>query len=134
RRMSRKVTRKSTEELVTKLRQAIPDLVLRTTLIAGFPGETDAQFQELCDFVTAPRFERAGVFTYSFEPGTPATKLPDHLPEAVKEERRNRLMEAQQKVAFAWSHSQVGKTLDVLVDGPDSEPPGWWLGRSYADA
>jgi ribosomal protein S12 methylthiotransferase len=74
------------------------------------------------------------VFTYSYEPGTPATKLPDHLPEAIKEERRNRLMETQQQVAFAWSRSQVGKTLDVLFDGPDPETPGWWLGRSFADA
>jgi ribosomal protein S12 methylthiotransferase len=134
RRMSRKVTRKQTEELVAKLRGAIPDLVLRTTFIVGFPGETEEQFQELCDFVTEARFERAGVFTYSFEPGTPATKLPDHLPEAVKEERRNRLMETQQRVAFAWSQGQVGKTLDVLIESPDPETPGWWVGRSFADA
>jgi len=134
RRMSRRVTRKQTEALVAKLRQAIPGLVLRTTFIVGFPGETEEQFQELCDFVTTTRFERAGVFTYSYEPGTPATKLPDHVPEAVKEERRNRLMATQQKVAFAWSRAQVGKTLDVLIDGPDPETPGWWIGRSYADA
>jgi ribosomal protein S12 methylthiotransferase len=133
-RMSRRVNRQQTEELLAKLRQAIPNLVLRTTFIVGFPGETEEQFQELCDFVTEAQFERAGVFTYSFEPGTPATKLPDHLPEEVKQERRNRLMETQQKVAFAWSQRQVGKTLDVLIDGLDPETPGWWRGRSYADA
>jgi ribosomal protein S12 methylthiotransferase len=134
RRMSRKVTRKSTVELVTKLRQAIPGLVLRTTFIVGFPGETEEQFQELVDFTKEMHFERAGVFTYSFEPGTPATKLPGHLEEEIKNERRDRLMKAQQKVAFAWSKRQVGQTLEVLIDGADAEMPGWWVGRSYADA
>ncbi|MBL8823485.1 MAG: 30S ribosomal protein S12 methylthiotransferase RimO [Planctomycetia bacterium] len=133
-RMSRKVNRKQTVDLVQKLREHIPNLVLRTTFIVGFPGETEEQFQELCAFATEMHFERAGVFTYSFEPGTPATKLPDHLPEEVKNERRDRLMKTQQKVAFAWSQAQVGQTLDVLIDGPDPETPGWWLGRSYADA
>ncbi|MFT3879940.1 MAG: 30S ribosomal protein S12 methylthiotransferase RimO [Gemmatales bacterium] len=133
-RMSRKVNRKQTEELIGKLRQAIPGLVMRTTFIVGFPGETEEQFQELCDFATEMHFERAGVFTYSFEPGTPAMKLPNHLPEEVKNERRDRLMKTQQKVAFAWSHKQVGQTLDVLIDSPDPETPGWWLGRSFADA
>lgn len=133
-RMSRRVNRKQTEELLAKLRQAIPNLVLRTTFIVGFPGETEEQFQELCDFATEARFERAGVFTYSFEPGTPATKLPDHLPEEVKQERRGRLMETQQKVAFAWSRKQVGQTLEVLIDSLDPDLPGWWRGRSYADA
>lgn len=133
-RMSRRVNRKQTVELIGKLRQAIPELVLRTTFIVGFPGETEEQFQELCDFVTEMHFERAGVFTYSFEPGTPATKLPDHLPEEIKNERRDRLMKVQQKVAFAWSRRQVGQTTDVLIDSPDPETPGWWLGRSFADA
>jgi ribosomal protein S12 methylthiotransferase len=133
-RMSRRVNRKQTEELLAKLRGAIPNLVLRTTFIVGFPGETEDQFEELREFVTQARFERAGVFTYSLEPGTPATKLPDQLPEEVKQDRRNRLMETQQEVAFAWSRSQVGKTLDVLIDGPDPEAPGWWRGRSFADA
>ncbi len=133
-RMSRKVTKKSTVELVNKLRQAIPNLVMRTTFIVGFPGETEEQFQELIDFTKEMHFERAGVFTYSFEPGTPATKLPGHLPEEIKNERRDRLMKTQQKIAFAWSKRQVGQTLDVLIDSPDPEMPGWWLGRSYADA
>lgn len=133
-RMSRRVNRKQTVELVNHLRDAIPDLVMRTTFIVGFPGETEEQFQELCDFTTEMHFERAGVFTYSLEPGTPAAKLPGHLSEEIKNERRDRLMKTQQKVAFAWSHKQVGQTLDVLIDGPDPETPGWWLGRSFADA
>jgi ribosomal protein S12 methylthiotransferase len=134
RRMQRRVNRAATEELLGKLRAAIPELALRTTFIVGFPGETDAEFEELLAFLRAQRFERVGVFPYSFEPGTPATRLEGHLPEEVKEERRHRLMEAQQEVAFAWSRQQAGRELEVLVDGPDPEVPNHYLGRSYADA
>jgi ribosomal protein S12 methylthiotransferase len=134
RRMARQVTRSETEALLTRLRSAIPNLVMRTTFIVGFPGETDAQFRELCEFARAARFERAGVFTYSLEPDTPAERMKGHLPEAEKTERRNRLMEVQQEVAFTWSQDQVGRELDVLIDRPDAEVPGWFLGRSYADA
>src|SRR5262249_3798921 len=80
------------------------------------------------------RFERVGVFPYSVEPGTPASRLEGHLAEAVKVERRNRLMEAQQGIAFDWSRRQIGRELDVLVDGPDPEVPNYVLARSYADA
>jgi ribosomal protein S12 methylthiotransferase len=134
RRMARRVTRAETEELIRKLRKAIPNLALRTTFIVGFPGETEEQFQELCDFVARAEFQRAGVFTYSREPGTPAERLEDHLPEEVKQERRGRLMAIQQRVAFAWSQAQVGKEMDVLIDEADAQTPGWHLGRSYADA
>src|SRR5262249_55173604 len=111
-----------------------PRLALRTTFIVGFPGESDAEFEELLAFARAQRFERVGVFPYSLEPGTPAERLPDHLPEEVKLERRNRLMEAQQEVAFAWSRQQVGRELEVLIDGRDPEVPNHVLARSYADA
>lgn len=134
RRMQRRVTRRETEALLTRLRQAIPNLALRTTFIVGFPGETEEQFEELCAFVQEARFERVGVFTYSLEANTPSARLDGHLPEEVKLERRNRLMEVQQANAFAWSAAQVGKELDVLVDAPDPEAPGCFLGRSYADA
>src|SRR5271165_845478 len=96
RRMQRRVNRAATEELLTRLRADIPGLTLRTTFIVGFPGETEAEFEELCGFVRDARFERAGVFPYSFEPDTPATRLDGHLPEEVKTARRNRLMEIQQ--------------------------------------
>ena len=132
--MARRVNRRETEELLATLRGAIPNLVLRTTFIVGFPGETEAEFEELIDFVRETSFERAGVFAYSYEPDTPATRLDGHLPEDVKEERRGRLMEAQQEVAFRWSQSQVGAELDVLIDGPDPDMPNYALGRSYADA
>jgi ribosomal protein S12 methylthiotransferase len=133
-RMQRRVNRAGTEELLGRLRSAIPNLTLRTTFIVGFPGETEAEFAELSEFVQTAKFERAGVFPYSFEPGTPATRLDGHLPEEVKLERRNRLMEVQQRVAFDWTGSQVGKEIEVMIDGPDPELPGHHLARGHADA
>ncbi len=132
-RMQRRVNRSATEELLGKLRARWPNLALRTTFIVGFPGETDADFDELCGFVQEQHFERAGVFPYSFEPGTPATRLDGHLPEEVKLARRDRLMEIQQTEAFAWAEAQVGKEMDVLVDAADPEVPDHVLARSHAD-
>jgi ribosomal protein S12 methylthiotransferase len=134
RRMQRRVTRASTEELLARLRQALPDLTLRTTFIVGFPGETDAEFEELVAFVGEAKFQRCGVFPYSLEPGTPAEKLPDHLPEEVKKERCDRLMAAQQEVAFNWSRAQVGREVEVIVDGPDPEFANHARARGTADA
>jgi ribosomal protein S12 methylthiotransferase len=133
-RMQRRVNRAATEELVGKLRKGIPSLTLRTTFIVGFPGETHAEFEEMLDFVKASRFERLGVFPYSYEPDTPATRLDGHLPEDVKEERRQRVMEAQQAIAFDWSKQQVGRELEVLIDGADPEIPTQMLARGHADA
>jgi ribosomal protein S12 methylthiotransferase len=141
-RMQRRVNREKTVELVGKLRERIPNLVLRTTFIVGFPGETDEQFQELVDFVEETQFERMGVFPYSLEPGTPAVKLDGHLPEEVKLERRDALMEVQQEIAFAWGESLVDYELDVLIDGPAEPEEGdeaadvenVWAGRTFADA
>lgn len=134
RRMSRRVTRRETEDLLEKLRTRIPNLTLRTTLITGFPGETEAQFQELAEFVRRWQFERLGVFTYSIEPDTPAAKLPDHVSEEVKQVRRERLMEVQQEVAFAWNQRQVGRRKDVILDQPVPGEHNVWIGRSHADA
>jgi ribosomal protein S12 methylthiotransferase len=134
RRMQRRVNREQTESLLRKLRQAIPGLALRTTFIVGFPGETDAEFAELCDFVREATFERAGVFTYSLEPGTPAERLPDHLTEEVKQARRDQLMQIQQEVAFGYSQSWMGREVEMIVDGPDPEVPGHVLARTAADA
>lgn len=131
-RMQRRVNRAQTVELVGKLRNRIPNLVMRTTFITGFPGETDAQFAELKDFVQETRFQRMGVFTYSYEPDTPATKLDGHLPEEVKEARRDELMALQQEIAFEFSDSLVGYELDVLID--EEVEPGLFAGRTYADA
>ncbi|HEV3137202.1 MAG TPA: 30S ribosomal protein S12 methylthiotransferase RimO [Pirellulales bacterium] len=134
RRMQRRVARTPTEALLAKLRDRIEGLVLRTTFITGFPGESDEQFEELVDFVRAQRFERLGVFSYSLEPDTPAARLPDHLPQQVKESRRERLMAVQQEIAFAWNQTQIGRRFDVLIDRDVPEQKNAWIGRGYADA
>jgi ribosomal protein S12 methylthiotransferase len=133
-RMSRRVTRESTIDMVSMMRETIPNLVLRTTMITGFPGETDEQFEELVEFVDTMNFERLGVFTYSIESDTPAARLDEHLPERIKKERRKRLMAVQQKNAFDWCTKQYGKRLSVLLDKPVEGALGSWIGRSYADA
>lgn len=133
-RMSRRVTPESTRELVAKLRDRIDDLVIRTTFITGFPGETDAHFQDLVEFVQEAKFERLGVFTYSLEPDTPAAKLPNHLPDDVKEERRAKLMQVQQQLAFDWCKQQVGLAREVIIDKAIDEANNVWLARSFADA
>jgi ribosomal protein S12 methylthiotransferase len=134
RRMQRKVNREATEKLLDRLRSAIPHLAMRTTFIVGFPGETDTEFEEMTAFARQYQFERVGVFPYSLEPGTPAERLPDQIAEEVKLQRRDLLMGIQQEIAFGWSRQQVGKELEVLVDGPDPEVPNHHLARSYADA
>jgi ribosomal protein S12 methylthiotransferase len=133
-RMSRRVNRESTMELLHLLRDGIPDLAIRTTFIAGFPGETQDHVDELAQFITEMKFQRAGVFTYSLEPDTPAARLGDHLPDNVKAARRDQLMAAQQANAFAWCESQIGKSLDVILDKPVEGQSNVWVGRSYADA
>jgi len=133
-RMQRRVNREETETLLTKLRKRIPNLVLRTTFITGFPGETDEQFEEVVEFVQKHQFERLGVFTYSYEPDTPAAKLPDQISEEVMCSRRDRLMAVQQEIAFAWNDAQIGRQVDVLIDSAVEGEPDAWIGRSYAEA
>jgi ribosomal protein S12 methylthiotransferase len=103
-------------------------------LIAGFPGETVEQFEELVEFVRRRRFERLGVFPYCREPGTPAADLDGQLPEEVKRARCDRLMQVQQPIAFAFGRSQVGRRLEVLIDRAVSGEKDAWVGRCYADA
>jgi ribosomal protein S12 methylthiotransferase len=121
RRMGRRITRLEIEALLGKLREAIPDITLRTTFIAGFPGETDEEFAELLEFVQKFEFDAMGAFAYSAEEGTPAAKLPDQIPEDVKLQRVEQLMLAQQAVAFEANAAAVGQVVDVLVDGVDNE-------------
>ncbi|WP_081440196.1 30S ribosomal protein S12 methylthiotransferase RimO [Planctopirus limnophila] len=132
RRMQRRTNRAATVELLDKLQDRIANLTIRTTFITGFPGETDAQFEELCQFVDEGRFARLGAFTYSYEPGTPAVRLPDHLPEDVKAARRDRLMEIQQPHAFAFADQWIGYELDAVLDRKIDEQT--WLGRCFFDA
>lgn len=133
-RMRRRVSRQQTEELLDRLRERIGSLVLRTTLMTGFPGETEEQFEELLDFVQRRRFERLGVFAFCGEPGTPAADLDGQLPKDVKQARRDRLMAAQQEIAFAWNASQVGRRLNVMIDALVPGEKNAYVGRSYADA
>jgi ribosomal protein S12 methylthiotransferase len=133
-RMQRRVARGPTEELLGKLRERIPGLVLRTTFITGFPGETPEQFAELVEFTRRWRFERVGVFTYSLEPDTPAARLDGHLPEAEKGARRDELMRTQQAIAHEHARRQVGRILDVIVDRQSAEREDVWIGRTKGDA
>jgi ribosomal protein S12 methylthiotransferase len=134
RRMSRRVTRAETEALLERLRKRIPGLALRTTFITGFPGETEADFEELCEFVRAQRFDRLGVFTYSFEPDTPSARLPDQVPESVRSERRERLMAVQQPIAFERCSDMLGTQYQVLLDQPVTDEDNVWIGRTARDA
>ena len=116
---------------VEKMRKALPDLALRTTFIVGYPGETEAEFQTLLDFIEELRFDRVGAFEFSFEPGTPCEPLGDTVPAAVKKERFNRLMEKQQKISLEINKTFIGRKLDVLFEGYGQ---GVSVGRSYRDA
>ena len=133
-RMSRRVNRADTETLIAEMRDRIPGLALRTTFITGFPGETDEQFESLVEFVGQFKFERMGVFTYSHEPDTPAANLPDHVDESIKQQRRNRLMEVQQQIAFEFNESLFGRSIDVMIDHGVAEQRGAWVGRTIYDA
>ncbi len=122
---------------VEKLRKAMPNVALRTTFIVGFPGETEEEFQGLLDFVDAIQFDKVGAFRFSSEPGTPAALLPDAVPDEVKDQRYARLMERQQPISLRKNQAQVGKMLEILIEG-EGEVEGsgepLLLGRSYRDA
>jgi ribosomal protein S12 methylthiotransferase len=131
-RMGRGVTRQDIERLLSRLRERIPDVVLRTTLIVGFPGETPEQFRELLDFVQDFRFDAMGVFAFSPEEGTPAEAMDDQVDEEVRSERVEELMLAQQEIAFAANEAKIGSPVEILVDGIDGE--GYCLGRTRGQA
>ena len=131
RRMRRPSNMDSVRRTVTALRQAMPDVAIRTTFIVGHPGETEVEFETLLDFVAEMEFDRVGVFTYSFEPGTHSAGLPDSIPDQVKDERCDRLMALQQSISLAKNQAFIGKTLAVLVEGKGD---GLSVGRSYRDA
>jgi ribosomal protein S12 methylthiotransferase len=117
-RMRRETTREYIEDLIVRLRAGIPGLALRTTFIVGFPGETEACFESLLEFMERTRFERLGVFTYSKEDGTRAAGMAGHVPEAVKQRRRDRAMATQHRLAREISQAYVGRTLRALVEHP----------------
>ncbi|MCO8125289.1 30S ribosomal protein S12 methylthiotransferase RimO [Stieleria sp. TO1_6] len=133
-RMSRKTTRSLQEDIVGRLRERIESLVMRTTMITGFPGETDDDFEQLVDFVAEQHFEHLGVFTYSVEEDTPAARLPNRVPEKIAQRRMGELMAVQQQIAFQWNQSRVGTSEPVIIDSVFDEQPGVWIGRTQSQA
>ncbi|WP_320957982.1 30S ribosomal protein S12 methylthiotransferase RimO [Enterocloster asparagiformis] len=133
RRMGRRTNQAQLREMIARLRREIPDIALRTTLISGFPGETQEDHEELMAFVDEMEFERLGVFAYSAEEDTPAYSFPDQVPQEVKEERRDEIMQLQQEIAFEKSEAMVGRVLTVLIEGKVVDEPAY-VGRTYMDA
>lgn len=131
--MNRPGDEDSLRELISRIRQKVPGIVLRTTVMVGFPGETPQQFERLCAFVRDMRFERLGCFAFSPEEGTPAAAMPGQIPEEEKQRRRDIVMEEQALVAARYNESQIGRTLEVLVESYDRYAD-CWFGRSAADA
>ena len=129
--MKRGITREKTDELIKNIRDINPEIALRTTLIAGHPGETERDFQEMYDFVDRSQFDRLGIFTYSHEEGTSAHKLEDDVPEQVKRSRSNKIMALQQKISTQKNKNKVGKTVKVLIDRVDANN---YYGRTEQDS
>ena len=132
-RMGRRTSKEQLIAVVEKLRKEIPDIALRTTLITGFPGETEEQHEELMAFVDEMEFDRLGVFTYSPEEDTPAATMPDQIDESVKEDRQADLMELQQEIAFERAESMIGRELLVMIEGKVADENAY-VGRTYMDA
>ena len=132
-RMGRRTTRAQLTATIETLRKEIPDIVLRTTLITGFPGETEEDHQELMEFVDEMEFDRLGAFTYSPEEGTPAETMEDQIPEEIKEERRDEIMELQQEISLEKGNDRIGQELLVMIEGKVSGESAY-IARTYGDA
>lgn len=132
-RMGRRTSKAQLTEIVQKLRKEIPDIALRTTLITGFPGETQEQHEELMEFIDEMEFDRLGVFTYSPEEDTPAAIMPDQIEESIKEDRQAELMELQQEIAFDLAESRIGQEVVVMIEGKVADENAY-VGRTYMDA
>lgn len=132
-RMGRRTTRADLEQIVTHLREEIPDIVLRTTLIAGFPGETEEQHQEVMEFIDEMEFDRLGVFTYSQEEDTPAASMPDQIDEETKLNWQEELMELQQEIAFDKAESRTGSIVTAMIEGKVADEDAY-VARTYGDA
>lgn len=130
-RMRRQITQAETRDLIAEARKSVPGIAIRTTMLVGFPGETEEEFQQLCDFVEDMRFDRLGVFQYSHEEDTRAYELEDDVPAEVKAERANRLMEIQQSISLEYNEAKVGKTFKVLFDRKEGEH---FVGRTEFDS
>ena len=131
--MGRRTSKAQLVDTIRTLREEIPDITLRTTLITGFPGETEEQHQELVEFVDEMEFDRLGVFTYSPEENTPAAELPDQIPEEVKEDRQAELMKLQQEIAFDLAEDMIDREVLVMIEGKVADENAY-VGRTYRDA
>ena len=131
--MGRRTNRKELLDKIEMLRTEIPDIVLRTTLITGFPGETQEDFEEMLSFVDMVGFERLGVFPYSPEEGTPAAEMEDQIDEEVKKQRRDAIMELQQEIVFDQAEDMIGKEVLVMIEGKVADENAY-VGRTYRDA
>jgi ribosomal protein S12 methylthiotransferase len=131
--MGRRTNQQELRDIIEKLRDRIPDICLRTTLISGFPGETQEDYEELYRFVNEMEFDRLGVFPYSQEEDTPAALMPDQIPEEVKLQRRDELMELQQEIAFEKAEDMIGQVLTVMIEGKVADEDTY-VARTYRDA
>jgi ribosomal protein S12 methylthiotransferase len=130
-RMKRQTTVQEQRELIQKIRERLPGIAIRTTMLVGFPGETEAEFEELCDFVRETRFDRLGVFTYSHEENTSAYLLDDNVPEETKQLRAQELMAIQEEISYAHNAERIGKKMKVLIDKKEG---GYYVGRTEFDS
>lgn len=133
RRMGRRTDAGQIKNIIGRLRREIPDICIRTTLISGFPGETEANHEETMDFVNELSFDRLGVFTYSAEEDTPAAQMPDQIPEEIKERRRDEIMELQQEIAFDAARGMIGRKVKAMIEGKVSDEDAY-VARTYKDA
>jgi ribosomal protein S12 methylthiotransferase len=129
--MRRGITREKTEELITTIRSKVPDIAIRTTLIAGHAGETEKDFEEMVDFVEKMKFDRLGVFTYSHEEHTHAYSMKDSIPQEIKQERADTIMEIQQGISLQHNLAKIGNTYKVLFDRKEG---GYFIGRTQFDS
>ncbi len=134
RRMGRRTTRADLTAIISHLRERIPDIMLRTTLITGFPGETQKQHEEAMDFIEEIEFDRLGVFTYSQEEDTPAASMPDQHDEKTKQQWQQELMELQQEIAFDKAESRIGETMTAMIEGELADESHTYVARTYGDA
>ena len=133
RRMARRTTQEQMVERINKIREKMPDCTIRTSIIVGFPGETEEQFNDLYEFVKKVRFDRMGAFTYSQEEDTPAATMPDQIDEEVKEDRQADIMELQQEIVFDQAEDMIGKEVLVMIEGKVADENAY-VGRTYRDA
>lgn len=129
--MRRGITKEKTTELIYKIREIIPNVALRTSIMVGFPNETDEQFQELLDWLKEIKFDRLGVFTYSHEENTTAYSMKDNVPEKIKKQRASILMQQQEKISFEINQMKIGKTYKTIIDRKEGD---YWIGRTEYDS